>query len=223
MEPTATDDPARPTGIGAATVPARDASDATGASDRVLTIPNVISIIRLCCLPLYLWLLFGRDSRVMAASLLAVLGATDWVDGYIARHFGQVSELGKVLDPTADRLLFLVGVGAMIVDHSVPRWFAWTVLGREAIVGGLIVLLTMLGMKRFDVTWVGKAGTFWLLFAFPMFLVSAGTHGTASTLWTIGAWVTGIPGLLLSIYAAVTYIPLMRKNLAAGRSERMSL
>jgi cardiolipin synthase len=189
-------------------------------TSRVLTIPNVISIVRLCCLPLYLWLLFGRDSRVLAASLLAVLGATDWVDGYIARHFGQVSELGKVLDPTADRLLFLVGVGAMIVDHSVPLWFAWTVLAREVLVGGALVILTLFGMKRFDVTWFGKAGTFWLMFAFPMFLVSQGVHGTARTIWTMFAWITGIPGLLLSIYAAVTYIPLMRKNLSDGRRER---
>jgi cardiolipin synthase (CMP-forming) len=182
-------------------------------TNRVLTIPNVISVVRLCCLPVYLWLLFGRDSRVLAASLLAVLGATDWVDGYIARHFGQVSELGKVLDPTADRLLFLVGVGAMIIDHSVPGWFAWTV-------GGALVILTLFGMKRFDVTWFGKAGTFWLMFAFPMFLVSHGVHGTASSLWIAAAWITGIPGLLLSIVAAVTYIPLMRKNLADGRRER---
>jgi cardiolipin synthase len=189
-------------------------------TNRVLTIPNVISVVRLCCLPVYLWLLFGRDSRVLAASLLAVLGATDWVDGYIARHFGQVSELGKVLDPTADRLLFLVGVGAMIIDHSVPGWFAWTVLAREALVGGALVILTLFGMKRFDVTWFGKAGTFWLMFAFPMFLVSHGVHGTASSLWIAAAWIAGIPGLLLSIVAAVTYIPLMRKNLADGRRER---
>ena len=89
-------------------------------ADRRLTIPNVISVVRLCCLPLFLCLLFGRDNRAAAAWLLAALGATDLIDGYIARRFDQVSDLGKILDPVADRLLFFVGVGGIMVDGSVP-------------------------------------------------------------------------------------------------------
>ncbi|MEA3056116.1 MAG: hypothetical protein QOD30_1548, partial [Actinomycetota bacterium] len=81
-----------------------------GPIDRVWTIPNVISVIRLLLIPVFVYLLFGRDNRAAAASLLAFLGATDWVDGYIARHFDQTSTLGKILDPTADRLLLLVSV-----------------------------------------------------------------------------------------------------------------
>ena len=84
--------------------------------DRILTIPNVITFVRLLCLPVYLWLLLGLDNRAAAAGLLAVLGATDWVDGYIARHFNQVSSLGKVLDPVADRFLFFVGVGGILAE-----------------------------------------------------------------------------------------------------------
>ena len=98
--------------------------------------PNVISVVRLACLPLFLWLLFGRDNRAAAAALLAVLGATDWIDGYIARHWNQVSDLGKILDPVADRLLFFVGVGGILVDGAVPVWFAWAVLVREVLVAG---------------------------------------------------------------------------------------
>jgi cardiolipin synthase (CMP-forming) len=192
-------------------------------TDRLLTVPNVITIVRLACLPVFLWLLFGRDSRVAAASLLASLGATDWIDGYIARHFNQVSELGKVLDPLADRLLFIVGVGAMIIDGGVPRWFAWIVVVREVVIGGALVILTALGMKRFDVRWAGKAGTFGLMFAFPMFLLAAGLHGTARTVWTVAAWMCGLPALAFSLFAAVTYVPAMKRNLIAGRAERRAV
>ena len=195
-------------------------TSAPAAPGRVVTVPNIISVARLCCLPLYLWLLFGRDSRVAAALLLAFLGATDWVDGWIARRYGQVSELGKVLDPTADRLLFLVGVGAMVVNGAVPLWFAWAVLVREALVSVVLVALWLVGMKRFDVSWSGKAGTFGLMFAFPMFLLSAGLHGSAATGWRLTAWVCGLPALVFSYYAAYGYVPQMRASLRAGRRER---
>jgi cardiolipin synthase len=167
-----------------------------------------------------LWLLFGLDSRVGASLLLGALGVTDWVDGYIARHYNQVSELGKVLDPTADRLLFLVGVGAMIVNHAVPAWFAWVVLAREALVSVVLVVLWFAGMKRFDVSWWGKAGTFGLMLAFPMFLLASGLHGTAATGWRTAAWICGLPGLAFSYYAAAGYVPQMRASLVVGRQER---
>ena len=101
-----------------------DGAEAAVDTSRILTVPNVISLVRLLCLPLFVYLLFGRDNRAAAAGLLAVLGATDWVDGYIARHFHQVSDLGKILDPVADRLLFFVGVACILIDGSVPVWFA---------------------------------------------------------------------------------------------------
>ena len=96
------------------------ADEETLGEDRILTIPNLLSLIRLACVPLFLWLLFGRDNRYGAAWLLAGLGATDWVDGYIARRFNQVSTLGKILDPAADRILLGVGVVAILIDGSVP-------------------------------------------------------------------------------------------------------
>src|SRR5690606_14860250 len=127
-------------------------------TDRVVTLPNVITVARLCCLPVFLWLLFGRDNRAAAAWLLAALGVTDFVDGYLARHLHQESTLGKILDPVADRLLFFVGGGGILIDGSVPVWFATVVLARESLVGGATVGLAALGAKRIDVTWFGKAG-----------------------------------------------------------------
>jgi cardiolipin synthase (CMP-forming) len=190
-----------------------------GASSRVLTLPNVITLVRLSCLPLFLWLLFAQEDRAAAAWLLAALGATDWVDGYLARHMHQESELGRILDPVADRLLFLVGAGGIMVDGSVPLWFAITVLVREVLVGATTLVLAALGARRIDVTWFGKAGTFGLMIAFPLFLASHSDLSWADTAGVL-AWVAGIPGLALSLYAAALYVPLARQALADGRADR---
>ena len=191
----------------------------TVAGDRLLTVPNVISVIRLTCLPVFIYLLFGRENRAAAAWLLAALGATDWIDGYIARRWNQVSELGKILDPVADRLLFIVGVGGILIDGSVPVWFAIAVLVREVVVGGTTVVIAALGAKRVDVTWVGKAGTFWLMFSFPFFLASHSTLGWHETAELL-AWLTGIPGLVLSYIAWAMYAPLAVRALREGRAAR---
>ena len=189
------------------------------ASDRLLTLPNAVTVVRLACLPLFLWLLFGKEDRATAAYLLAALGITDWIDGYLARHLHQTSELGKVLDPVADRLLFFVGAGGILIDGSVPTWFAAVVLTREALVGGGTILLAALGAKRIDVTWFGKAGTFGLMVAFPLFLAGASDLSWADTAHDL-AWVAGIPGLALSLYAAGLYVPLARSALSEGRASR---
>jgi cardiolipin synthase (CMP-forming) len=198
-----------------------DSGDPVAAerADAILTIPNVISLIRLCCLPLFLYLLFGRENRAAAAGLLAILGCTDWVDGYIARHYNQVSELGKILDPVADRLLFFVAAGGILIDGSIPTWFAVTVLVREAVVAIATLVLAALGARRIDVTWYGKAGTFGLMVAFPLFLAAESTVGWADTAEVL-AWVAGIPGLALSVYSAALYVPLARRALAEGRADR---
>jgi cardiolipin synthase len=188
----------------------------TEGEDRLLTVPNLISVGRLLCVPVFLYLLFGRDNRVAGAWLLAGLGATDWVDGYVARHFNQVSALGKILDPTADRILLGVGVVALLIDGSVPVWVGVLAIAREALVAVAAVVLAALGARRIDVTWVGKAGTFGLMFAFPMFLAS---HSTLSIRdqFGVAAWLCAIPGLVLSYYAAATYVPIARRALREGR------
>jgi cardiolipin synthase len=191
----------------------------TSAESRILTIPNVISIVRLVCLPVFVWLLFARENRAAAASLLAALGTTDWIDGYIARRWNQVSELGKILDPVADRLLFFVGVGGILIDGSVPVWFAVAVLVREVVVGLTTVVIAALGAKRIDVTWFGKAGTFGLMMAFPLFLASHSTLGWHETAGWL-AWVTGIPGIVFSYIAWAMYAPMAVRALKDGRAER---
>jgi cardiolipin synthase len=184
--------------------------------DRIFTVPNVISLVRLSMIPVFLILLFGRDNRAGAAGLLAGLGATDWVDGYIARHFDQTSTLGKVLDPTADRLMLLVSVAAIIIDGSIPVVVAVLVLFREGVVAVTALVLAAMGARRIDVTWYGKAGTFGLMFAIPFFLTAESTIGWRDTAEVL-AWVCVIPGLIFGYIAAVQYIPLGRAALREGR------
>src|SRR5439155_3008425 len=148
-----------------------------GPEHPVLTIPNAPTVPRPLCLPAFLWLLLHDENRAAASWLLGALGATDFVDGYVARHFHQTSNLGKILDPVADRLLLFVGIGAILYDGTVPVWFAVAVLAREVAVSVATLALAALGAKRIDVTWFGKAGTFANMFAFPLFL---GSHSTVS-------------------------------------------
>ena len=184
--------------------------------DRILTIPNAITVVRLCCIPIFLWLLFGRDDRHAAAWLLAGLGITDWVDGYIARRWHQVSTVGKVLDPTADRLLLGVGVIAILVDGSVPVAIGVLTIVREVGVGVAVLVLAAMGARRIDVTWTGKAGTFGQMVAYPLFLVShAGVNW--SDIARVLAWIVIVPSLFFAYKAALEYVPLARKALADGR------
>ena len=186
-------------------------------SDRILTIPNVITVGRLLCLPVFLWLLFHDENRLAAAWFLGALGATDFVDGYVARHFHQTSKLGKILDPVADRLLLFVGIGAILYDGTVPAWFAIAVLVREVLVTVATLTLAAMGARRIDVTWWGKAGTFANMFAFPLFL---GSHSTVSysSVCAFLAWVAAVPGLVLSYYALLLYVPIAREALREGRA-----
>ena len=195
-----------------------DASALTGWAG-ILTVPNLISIARLGCIPWFIWLLFGAEDRMWAALLLGGLGATDWVDGWAARRLGQVSELGKILDPTADRLLLLVAVPCLLVDGTIPGWFALTVLVREVLVGAATLVLAALGARRIDVSWWGKTGTFALLWAVPCFLAGE-SRVPVDEAFTVMAWVFGLPGLAIAWWAAFAYLPVARRALAEGRADR---
>jgi cardiolipin synthase (CMP-forming) len=197
-------------------------SSPNAGDDRILTIPNALSLGRLCCVPLFLWLLFGRDNEVAAAALLAFLGATDWVDGFIARRYDQVSTVGKVLDPTADRILLAVGILAILVVGAVPAWVAWLAIFREVAVGAGVVALAALGARRIDVQWVGKAGTFLLMVAFPLFLFSHAEDLSWADAARAVAWPCALAGLGFSYYSAIRYIPLGREALKSGRASRGS-
>lgn len=189
------------------------------SADRIVTIPNFITLVRLVCVPWFVWLLFANENRLGAAFLLAGLGATDWIDGYLARQLNQISTVGKLLDPTTDRIMLLVAVFAIAKDGSVPIWFAAVVLAREAVVSLIALGLGAMGARRIDVTWWGKTGTFFLMFSFPLFLASHADWALAD-LSRLLAWLCGIPGVVIAYYAAAGYIPIAREALAEGRASR---
>ena len=190
--------------------------------NRIVTIPNLISVVRLACVPLFLWLLWGADHELAAGLLAAGLGATDWVDGYIARHFDQGSELGKILDPTADRVL-LVAAATAVLTQGLPAAVDAVVaimLVREVLIAGVTIGLALAGARRIDVVWAGKAGTLALMFSLPMFLGADATRASWHALFVVGAWGFAIGGIGLGYYAAAKYVPVARDALREGRAQR---
>ena len=203
--------------------PSVDAAASAGPSreDRILTVPNALTVVRLGCIPLFLWMLLRPDRAgwYPAGLLLGALGATDGVDGFIARRFDQVSTLGKVLDPIADRLLIGVAGISTIALGAVPLWVGVTALAREGLVAAGFLVVAALGGRRLDVSRAGKAATFGLMAALPLFLgghANDDWHSVAEIL----AWIFAVPGLILGWYAAVTYVPRARAAVDAGRRER---
>ncbi|MBW3641343.1 MAG: CDP-alcohol phosphatidyltransferase family protein [Actinobacteria bacterium] len=182
--------------------------------ERILVVPNLITTARLVAIPVFVWLLFARDNRAAAAVLLGVLGSTDWVDGFVARRYDQVTQLGKILDPVADRLLLGVAVVSILIDGSVPLVVAVLTLVREGLVAVAAVGLAAMGARRIDVTLVGKAGTFCLLASFPLFLASASTLSWAEVAEVL-AWLFVVPGLVLAYVSLARYVPLARRALEA--------
>jgi len=188
--------------------------------DRILTVPNLITTVRLLCLPLFLYLLFGRDSQGWAGFTLGCLAVTDWIDGYVARRFNQSSTFGKMYDPTVDRLMFVVSIVAIMIDGSAPLWICWVVLAREVLVSVWVVYITASGGKRMNVTWWGKVGAFANMAAFPWFLFAAETTWSDPWRegWRIAAYVVAVPGVIFSVLSAWQYIGLGREALAEGRA-----
>lgn len=183
------------------------------------TWPNAVTLARLLCLPLFLWLLFARDDREAAAYLLGVLGITDWIDGWLARRLDQRSDFGAVFDPAVDRLLFIVGVGSIVIDGAVPAWFGLAVVAREVFVAAMMVIGTALGMPRFAVNQWGKNYTFALMIAFPLLLMGVSDAG-----WALGArnagWAIGAPGLVICYLTAVLYVPQVINGVRSARQQR---
>jgi cardiolipin synthase (CMP-forming) len=185
-------------------------------------VPNLISVIRLACVPLFLWLVWGADEELAAGLLAAGLGATDWVDGWIARHFDQGSELGKILDPAADRVL-LVAVAIVVLTQGLPtavNVVVWMMLAREVLIAAATIALALAGARRIDVVWAGKAGTLALMFSLPMFLGADATRATWHASFVVGAWGFAIGGIVLGYYAAARYVPAARAALREGRAPR---
>jgi cardiolipin synthase (CMP-forming) len=184
--------------------------------DRSLTIPNGISVLRLVVVAVALVVLFHDRDRVVAAAILAVAGATDFLDGYVARRIGQVSKLGKILDPTIDRMVLVASIIAILVYGALPWWIAVVVLAREVFISVVALVIAAAGATSIDVLWIGKASTFGLLVAFPLFLVSDGPGALAHAL-RIAAYVVVVPALAASVASIVAYVPVAKRALATGR------
>ena len=185
---------------------------------------NLVTLIRLALLPVFVWLLFSTDHRAVAAWLLAGLGATDWIDGFLARRLHQVSKVGRIIDPVADRLLVITGLICVAAASGVPWWFAGTTLARELLVSGMTLLLAALGAARIDVLWWGKVSTFALMTSYPLFLLTTNPHHGALATWQVdvrrAAWVIGVSGLALSWVVLAGYVAPARRALSSGRAAR---
>lgn len=182
-------------------------------SDRVLTVPNLISVLRLVMVPVFA-VLIARQSDAWALVVLAVSGASDWLDGVLARRLGQVTRLGQVLDPAADRLFILVTLLGLASRDVVPWWLVALLLSREAMLLVVLMVLGRHGYGPLPVHLAGKAGTFALLYAFPLLLLAqwSGAVGAAATVvgWAFAWW-----GVVLYWFAGLLYVRQARDVLRA--------
>ncbi|GAA3352003.1 CDP-alcohol phosphatidyltransferase family protein [Amorphoplanes nipponensis] len=199
--------------------PTPGAAAPIAASDRIWTIPNVISFVRLLGVPLFLYLLLGPHQDVAAVIVLAVGGTTDWVDGYVARRMNSVSRLGELLDPFADRLYILATLVGFTLREVVPWWLTTALLLREAVLAVALLVLRRHGYGPPPVHYVGKTGTFVLLGAFPVLLLAEAVpsvHAVAAPIgWGLAWWALG-----LYWAAAVLYLAQTRAVLRADRADR---
>ncbi len=182
----------------------------------MLSIPNAITLARLSLLPVFLYVLFGKDNRAGAAWLLGAISYTDWIDGWVARKLNQTSVFGSVFDPFVDRMLFIVATIGVMIDGGVPSWFCIAIMVREIAIGGAMLVGTMFGMQRFAVSYWGKWYTLLLMTSVPLLLLGSSASGLADGATILG-WLLAVPGLALSYYTAVMYVPVIRANLRAGR------
>ena len=185
--------------------------------DRVLTVPNLLTGLRLACLPVFVALLAERHGRgrLAAAVLLGALGISDGLDGYIARRFNQVSSLGKVADPAVDRLLVLTATCGGLAVRAIPGWLVGAVLSRELLVGGGGLVLAVAGAPPLAVSRAGKAGTFAMMVALPLFILAS-----SSFRWRAGAarlaWMAAVLGQVCAWGAVAGYFPKALASLRRG-------
>ena len=157
----------------------------------MFTIPNLITVIRLGLIPFFLWLLFGKDDPAGAGSVFFFIAWSDWVDGYLARRLDQVSELGKVLDPLADRIAVFVAVVFGWVAGVLAPWFAAALIIRESLVGAAAIIVFIRGGRTVEVRYLGKVATFMVYSAVTWFYWAEGwdwgwLEAVAFTVGTIG-------------------------------------
>jgi cardiolipin synthase len=173
--------------------------------DRIVTIPNALSVLRLFGVPLFLWLLLGPHQDGWAVAVIAVSGFTDWADGALARKLNQTSKFGAQLDPLADRLYILATLVGLVLRHVIPLWLAVLIVGRDVVLAGALVLTRRYGYGPPEVHYLGKAATFCLLYAFPLLLLGT-YHGTVADIARPTAWAFTIWGTSLYLWAGLVYL-----------------
>jgi cardiolipin synthase (CMP-forming) len=190
--------------------------DASPGTDRILTLPNVISFARIALIPSFVWLIVERRTTFAGLVVFGVVVATDWVDGAIARATGQVSEFGKVLDPVADRLAIGAGLIALVVRDAFPLWAALLILARDALI--LIAGLVLLSARRvrIEVRYIGKMATFALMAAIGCIAWGELGYPFAPAFLAIG-WVFYAVGIVESYVATALYAGDLRAAIATER------
>jgi cardiolipin synthase len=181
----------------------------------VFTLPNLVSLARIGLVPYFLWLVFGPEDYAWASIVLGIIGGTDWVDGQLARRLGQVSELGKFLDPLADRLAIVAAVIGGWIAGVLPWGFALALLVREAVIALGVLIVAMRAKAKLDVRWLGKAATLALYFSIAAFYMAAGVE---PAIWDVFAWGFGIPGLVLYYVVGAQYLGDARRLLAGEQA-----
>ncbi len=185
-------------------------------TDRILTIPNILSFMRLLGVPVFLWLILVPEADGWAAVLLVVSGATDWLDGKIARATGQISRLGQLLDPLADRLYIAATLVGLAIREIVPWWLVILLLSRDLVLAIVLAALKRRGIIGLPVHFLGKAATLFLLLAFPLILIGATATGAGVTLVDAAreiGWAFAIWGTALYWWAGLLYLEQARRIL----------
>lgn len=199
-------------------------NEASAAANRILTIPNGLSALRLLGVPVFLWLVLGPHLDAWAVVLLIASAATDWLDGKIARAFNQQSKLGEALDPAADRLYIAATLVALAIRNIIPWWLVGLLAVRELIVAGALGLLKRrLGFGTLQVSFVGKTATLCLLYAFPLLLLGtyAGNLGEVSRItgWAFVGWGTALYWWAAALYLVQARTLLTGEPAASGTAE----
>jgi cardiolipin synthase len=181
-------------------------------TDRLFTIPNLLSFVRLLGVPLFLWLVLGPEADGWAFVVLAVSAFTDYLDGKLARRWNQISRVGQLLDPLADRLYVLSTVVALTLREIIPLWFAVLLVGRDVLLLGLVPALRRRGLIVLPVHFLGKAATFCLLCALPLLLLG-GEDSTLAQLAEVFGWAFAVWGVGLYWWALLLYVEQARRLL----------
>jgi cardiolipin synthase (CMP-forming) len=184
-------------------------------AERIVTVPNVLSVLRLLGVPLFLWLLLGPHADGWAVLVLVAAGISDWLDGKLARLLNQFSKLGELLDPAADRLYIFATLAAFLIRGIVPWWVVAALVGRDLVLTVCVTLLRRRGYRPFEVTYLGKAATFNLLYAFPLLLLAQVHSDLARVALAFGYAFTGWGGALY-LWSGLVYLVQFGRAMGRG-------